>query len=286
MIKRKNIVIGVTVLAVILSTGATAYAATDAIGGQTGKEKANIMASLTDTQRDAVMQARADSMKEAVAKLVDDGTITQEIADQLPEAKMTVKEKPCQALTDEQRTALREEEKTVFESKLAELVDEGTLTQEQIDQMDQGHKMMTSADLTDTQKEALMQARTEAMKEAAANLVEEGTLTQDEADKIAATITAMPKEKPAEKSTVKPAGILTEDQATALKEAMKTIFESKLSDLIDEGTITQDQSDQLLDDSGALHMGPGDPGHGHGGPGGFPGAEKPTEQTNQTEQSI
>jgi hypothetical protein len=86
------------------------------------------MSDLTDAQRDAVMQARADSMKEAVAELVENGTITQEIADQLPEVKMTAKEKCDPVLTDEQRTALREEEKTVFESKLADLVDEGTIT--------------------------------------------------------------------------------------------------------------------------------------------------------------
>lgn len=283
MIKRKNIVIGVTVLAVILSTGAAAYAATDTTSGQTGKEKTGIMASLTDTQRDAVMQARADSMKEAVTKLVDNGTITQGIADQLPEAKMTVKEKPDQALTDVQRTALRAEEKTVFESKLADLVGAGTFTQDQINQMEQGHKMMMSADLTDAQKKALMQARIDAMKEAAANLVGKGTLTQDEADKITAAIAAMPKEKPAQK----PASILTKEQATALKDAMKTVFESKLSGLVGAGTITQDQADQLLSANGALHMGPG--GHGHGGPEGFPDTEKPTDQADQadqTEQSI
>jgi hypothetical protein len=282
MIKRKNIVIGVTVLAVILSTGAAAYAATDTTTGQTAKERTNVMANLTETQRDAVMQARTDSMKEAVAELVDNGTITQEIADQLPEAKMTVKEKPDLALTDEQRTALREEEKTVFESKLADLVDEGTFTQDQIDQMDQGHKMIMSADLTDAQKEALMQARTDEMKEAAANLEEKRTLAQDEADKITAAIAAMPKEKPAEKSDEKPASILTDAQGTALKEAMQTIFESKLSDLVDKGTITQDQADQLLSDEGALHIGPGGPGHGHGGPGGFPGTEGKTDQTEQS----
>ena len=109
------------------------------------------------------------------------------------------------------------------------------------------------------------------MKEAAANLAEKGTLTEDEADKFTAAIAAMLKEKPAEK----PAGILTEEQRTALKEAMKTIFENKLSDLADEGTITQDQADQLLNGEGALHMGPGGR-HGQGpcGSGGFPDTEE------------
>jgi polyhydroxyalkanoate synthesis regulator phasin len=262
MIKSKNIIIGVTVLAVVLSTGVAAFAATNTADGQTGKERKNIMADLTDTQRDAVMQARADSMKEAVTELVDQGTITQDVADKLPEVKMIVKDrggqdlkdKGCQvlkdkggqALTDEQRTALREEEKTVFDSKLADLVKQGTLTQDQVNQMEQGYKIKMSADLTDEQMQALMQAKIDSVKEAATNLVEKGTLTQAEADAITTAITAMPKIKSAEK----PAGILTEEQGTALKEAMKTIFESKLSDLVDKGTITQDQADRLLNDDG------------------------------------
>jgi len=44
-----------------------------------------MMTYLTDTQREAVHLARADSMKEAIAELVDSGTITQDVADNLSE---------------------------------------------------------------------------------------------------------------------------------------------------------------------------------------------------------
>jgi len=247
MIKRKNIVIGVTVLTVIFSTGAAAYAATSTTDTQTATGKTNIMSELSDTQRDAVMQARTDSMKAAISELVDNGTITQEIADQLPEAKMVVKEKSGQALTDDQRTALREEENTIYESKIADLIDEGTLTQDQIDQLEQAQKLIKSANLTEEQQQALMQARMEAMKEAKANLVKDGTLIEDTTNAAINT----QKEKSVEN---KPAGLLTDDQQTALKEAMKTIFEGKLSDLVDAGTITQDQADELLNDNGPQFM--------------------------------
>lgn len=271
MINRKNILIGVTVLTVIFSTGAAAYAATSTTDAQATAGKTNVMSELSDTQRDAVMQARADSMKAAITELVDNGTITQEIADKLPELKMT--ENRGQALTDDQRTTLREEENSIYESKVADLIDEGTLTQDQIDQLEQAQKLIKSANLTEEQQQALMQARMEAMKEAKANLVKDGTLTEDTTDAAINT----QKEKSAEN---KPAGLLTDDQQTALKEAMKTIFEGKLSDLVDAGTITQDQADELLNDDGPQFMGHGDrPGGGQGLGPMLPGLEEDDNET-------
>lgn len=245
MINKKNILIGVTILTVIFSTAAAAYAATSTTDVQATTGKTNIMSELSDTQRDAVMQARADSMKAAITELVDNGTITQEIADKLPELKII--EKKGQTLTDDQRTALSEEENTIYESKVADLIDKGTLTQDQIDQLEQAQKLIKSANLTEEQQQALMQARMEALKEAKANLVKDGTLTEDTTD---AAIDVQ-KEKSVEN---KPAGLLTDDQQTTLKEAMKTIFEGKLSDLVDAGTITQDQADELLNDNGPQFM--------------------------------
>jgi hypothetical protein len=256
MIKRKNIIIGVTALAVVLSTGVIAFAATNSTDVQTGKDRPNIMANLTDAQREAVLQARTDSMKETIAALVDSSTITQDTADKLSEVKSAPKDCTSKggigikALTEEQRTALQAEEKALFESKLAGLIKDGTLTQNQADQLEQGHKMMASANLTDEQMAAVKQAKADAMKEAAANLVEKGSLSQEEAD----AISIMPKEMPREKGS---AAILTEEQRTALGETMKAKFESKLSSLVDDGTITQDQADQLLIDKGGPHMGPG-----------------------------
>jgi predicted transcriptional regulator len=251
----------------VVSTGVVAFAATDTTNALQKKAVPAVIAGMTETQRDAVRQARTDSMTEAVAELVERGTITQDIADKLTAVKdLQQKDKiGIGALTEEQRTALRDAEAAELKNGIAALVDAGTITQAQADQMSQGHKMMKGLDLTDEQRDALMQVRDAAMKAAAADLVEKGTLTQAEAD----AITAMIQSRPSVEKTAgeKPTGFLTDEQKTALADAVKASLESKLSSLVDAGTITQDQADQLLSDPGALRMGPGRPGgrgHGHG----------------------
>ena len=117
MVKRRNILIGVTAAALLLSSGAIAFAATDTTDSHMGKGRSAIMESLTDTQKEAVQQARADSMKEALSGLVEDGAITQDEADKWSEIKSMPKDNcGIKDLTDEQRTALQAEEKAVFES--------------------------------------------------------------------------------------------------------------------------------------------------------------------------
>ncbi|HYE68175.1 MAG TPA: hypothetical protein VEA58_06150 [Anaerovoracaceae bacterium] len=276
MIMRRNIVVGVTALAVVLSSGAIAFAATDTNYSQADKSRPVIMSSLTEVQRDAVRQAHTDSLTEAIAALVDSDAITQEEADKLTEIRVVQKEKCKTAtLTDEQRTALHEEQKAEFERLLADLVDEGTLTQEQAEQMEQGKGVKRGLDLTEEQMEAVMQAKISGMKAAAANLVDEGTITQEEAD----AISVMPvKTKVAGNG---PESILTEDQRTALKETVKTNLETKLADLVDDGTLTQELADQLLNNGEGLRMGPGGKhGQGFGGRSGTDVQRAGTESTN------
>ena len=214
MIMRRNIVVGVAALAVVLSSGAIAFAATDTNYSQVEKSRPVIMSSLTEAQRDAVQQAHTDSLTEAVAALVDSDAITQEEADKLTEIRV------------EQRTALHEEQKAEFELLLADLVDEGTLTQEQADQMEQGKGIKRGLDLTKEQMEAVMQAKI----------------------KVAGN---------------GPDSILTEDQRTALKETVRANLESKLAALVDDGTLTQELADQILNNGVGLRMGP-DWKHGNG----------------------
>ncbi len=142
------------------------------------------------------------------------------------------------------------------------------------------------ATLTDEQRKAVHQTRLDSMSEAIAELVDNGVITQDEADKLSKT-KAMLKEKimmkglnltDEQKTAAKearyaamqenrqqenirrenrPPVLLTEDQRAALYEAMKNIMGSKLDDLVAEGTITQDQADELVDGNGPQFMGPG-----------------------------
>lgn len=260
MLMKKNILVGVTTVALVFSTGAVAFAATDTTGSsetQARQCRSTVMSGLTDDQKEAVQQVRAAAVKDALAELVEKGEIAQDAADKLsefgkaPKDKASLKDQgPFSSLTDAQRTALREEEQSVFESKIDELVNDGTLTQNLADQMDQGHKMLPFSNLTDTQKKAVMEAGSASMKAAVANLVEKGTITQEEAD----TLTALPKEMSHEKGEF---NVLTEAQQSELTEIVKSKLESGLADLVSDGTITSDQADQLLNENPGLHMGPG-----------------------------
>lgn len=252
MIKKRNILIGVTAIALILSTG-VAFAASDPTDVPARKGP-GLMANLTDEQRGAVMQARSESMQEAISELAKEGTITPDTAAKLSEMAVPKEGKLCE-LTEEERTALHKAEAAEFENQLAALVDDGTITQEQADQMVPGQKMMRGLNLTDEQREAVMAARINAVKSAAAALVEAGTLTQDLANDIAAMLDI--------KKGEKPAALLSDEQRTALGEAMKEKLENKLSELVSDGTLTQDQADRLLNDAGAMRMGPGGK-HGYG----------------------
>lgn len=229
MFKRRNILIAVTAIALILPAGAVAFAAADAEIPQSARDRPAIMAGLTDEQREAVQQARTESMQEAIAELAENGAITQDEADKLLEIKSAP---------------------------------EGTAEE------NDGKKV-----LTDEQKKAVMQEIAALWKEAAANLVEEGTLTQEEAD----AISVVPQIKPGDKGGF---GILTEEQQTALNEAMKAKFESSLADLADEGTITPEQADQILNDKGGPHMGSGGR-SGFGGPPGFNGKPDSGDQSGE-----
>jgi polyhydroxyalkanoate synthesis regulator phasin len=166
MKKNKKLLIGAMALSLVLSTGAAAYAATD--------------------QRDAVRQARIDSMEEAAAELVENGTITQETADKLTEFKenRAAAKNGIGTLTEEQRTALWDAEAAALKSGIAELVDDGTITQEQADQMIQGRKMMPAPLLTDDQRASLTDEVKSIFESKLADLVDDGTITQEQADEL------------------------------------------------------------------------------------------------------
>ena len=268
MIKRNIVIAGITVFTLLLASGAIAFAASDNTAAQSASDRGpSVMVNLTDTQKEAVQKARQESREEAVASLVDRGTMTQETADSIladeGKASRGTKAEFCSGLTDEQRDALHKEMQSVLTSSINDLVSAGTITQEIADQLLTEKVHMSSLDLTDVQKDAIKQAHVDSMKTVITNLVEKGIITQAEADSIT--------EPPAKEAGSKGDGImqnLTDDQKTALSSAMKDSMESKLAALVDVGTITQDQADQLINDKGfpgmGHKMGPG----GHGNPDG------------------
>lgn len=171
-------------------------------------------------------------------------------------------------LSDEQREAVQQICADSMEEAIAELVEDGVITQDEADKLlvtksapkrvREGYDKTMA--LTDEQKEAVKQQIAAIWEEAATRLVEKGTLTQEEAD----AISVIPRFLPGHDRGF---GILTEEQRMALTEAMKAKFENSLADLVGKGTITQEQADQILNSMGSLHKGPGGRPGFNGGPG-------------------
>jgi Spy/CpxP family protein refolding chaperone len=170
IMKKKNIILASVVAVTLLaSSSVMAFAATDTTtrsgfnGLGFGMHRSNISSNLTDAelaqlradcpvnlteaQRDALHVNRVDMMKSAVEQLVSKDIITQAEADAIvadmptappvnpPVARTDRGNDSVQALTVAQRTALQTEMKALQAANLKALVDDGTLTQAQADQM-------------------------------------------------------------------------------------------------------------------------------------------------------
>lgn len=110
------------------------------------------------------------------------------------------------------------------------------------------------AGLTEEQVQTIRQLKDNSIKEAISQLVENENLTQEEADSMLNIFNekSLHKEKDNLSEEQKPPkndedeSNLTQDQRKKLNETTKTIYDEGLSKLVDDGTITQDQADQLL----------------------------------------
>jgi polyhydroxyalkanoate synthesis regulator phasin len=173
------------------------------------------------------------------------------------------------------------------EAALEQAVADGTITQEQADQLSQfggrmrGGHLGALGDMDEflaaelgISVEALQAAQEEAQAAMLAQMVEDGVLTQEQADLMAA--------RRAVESHVDVEG---------LNAAVQEAYAAAVQSALDAGEITQAQADQLLNEAAAApsfrfnfggHGRPG--GHGHGGHG-FPGAMPGTSTTTTTADS-
>jgi len=220
--KRKNVlVVSILTLTVLASSSAIAFADTGTSETSTAKDyghKGDIRAelNLTDAQMTLLDEARESDLKEAVANLVSDGTLTQAEATTLISdmtAKMAARgDGPFQNLTAAQKTAL--------EAKL---------------------KALRPAESEKT-SDASHADRAAVMTQAITSLVKDGILTQAEADAITSNMPADDADR-----GDGPFQNLTEKQVTALKSELETLRTSSMKQLVSDGTITQAQADLLLE---------------------------------------
>lgn len=235
---RKNVIVGsILTLTVLAASSAMAFADTGSTTlanpykdtSRQGDIRAEL--NLTDAQKALLHEARTSDMKEALANLVSEGTLTQAEADaiisSMPTEPADRGDGPFQSLTDEQKTALK--------AKLEAL------------------KPAESDKASDTDHAD----RAAIMTQAINALVKDGVLTQAEADAI---IADMPKE-PADKDAG-PFQNLTEKQRTALQSELETLSANSLKKLVSDGSITQAQADILAEHGMGMMGGPGR-GHGH-----------------------
>lgn len=246
----------------------------------TPKDRTEFNSDITTEQREAIQQAREAARTAAITSLVSAGTITQTEADAIAAKSQTGHKAgsgtTASGLTEDQMKALMTAEQAQFKTELTSLVSAGTITQDQADKFTTvatsitKEKTNTESTLTDEQKTAIKEAQENCMTKAVSNLVADGTITQSVADQLD-TFTASK-----EKSASSQNDVLTTDQRTALQEAVKTSFESKLAALVTAGTITQEQSDLFANADG--HNGFGGGGFDHRG---FGGHDRPDSNATQ-----
>jgi polyhydroxyalkanoate synthesis regulator phasin len=286
-LKKNKIAAVVAVLTLVMASGTGSFALADSVSVDTASS-VNTEQSLgktsrvevSDEQHTLINEARTESMKKAVANLVEKGTMTQEEADSVlstmenedekikaetsDDSITAKKEKGNFAdLTDEQSEALKSEKKTLYEEALTGLVTNGTITQEQADNLNEnGRGLKNKSELTEEQMTAVREAMIGSTEKAAQNLVASRTLTQEEADSIILkTDLKYAAKSDEDKTQIKSKGYLanlTDEQAQALKDEFSTIFKEALADLVTDGSITQEIADHVQNmPKGMGHVGRG-----------------------------
>jgi polyhydroxyalkanoate synthesis regulator phasin len=286
-LKKSKIAAVVAVLTLVLASGTGSFALADSVSVDS-TSSVNTEQSLgktsrvevSDEQHTLINEARTESMKKAVANLIEKGTMTQEEADSVLSAMEDDNEKVKTKtsgdsttakrgkgnfadLTDEQSEALKSEKEALYEETLASLVTNGTITQEQADSIIENVRgLKNKSGLTEEQMTSIREAMLGSTEKAVENLVASGTLTQEEADSITAKIGVRDIVKSDEdKTLIKSKGYLadlSDEQVQSLKDEFNSIFKDKLADMVTDGSITQEIADQIQNMPKGM-------GHGGGG---------------------
>jgi predicted transcriptional regulator len=167
--------------------------------GFSGKRN-GMLNTLTDEQKEALQTEQKSLYEAALSKLVTDGTITQDLADQLIETGHGLKNK--MDLTDEQKTAIDDARTGSMKEAVANLVEKGTLTQTEADDIlavpekkdfaggnneinkDPQKENGPFKDLSDEQINSLKEEIKTLYENSLKELVDEGIITQEIADHV------------------------------------------------------------------------------------------------------
>jgi len=194
MIKRKAAISVVVTLTLVLSSSIGAFATTS----DSSTVHFRDVGKISYEQITAINDAKTISMKKAIENSVEDGTLTQDHADQLVENNHDNK----LDLTEEQRTVINDARTNSMEKAIENLVKDGTLTQEEADSIltvpekknfagEKGNDNIglqkeseLFMDLSDEQIQSLKEKVETLYKGALAELVSNGTITQEIVDQV------------------------------------------------------------------------------------------------------
>lgn len=219
---------------------------------------------LTQAEADAVKAklnelAQAQSrqkISDSLKTLVDKGTITQEQSDKILQsfaeapAKREALAQKIENMTVKEARQYMLDNKGIPQNPLGQLVADGVITQAQADAF--------QAAMVETAQKENQQRAADGLKA----LVDKGTITQDQADKILAKLASVKTDQEALREKLKS---MTKEELQQYMKDNQVKREDPISQLVTDGTITQDQANALRGIAGL--GGKGGPG-GKGGKGG------------------
>lgn len=210
---------------------------------------------ITDAQMTALKDAMKTAHEATLSTLVKNGTITQEIADQLKDHGFMIGKGghvggAMVDLTDAQREALMTSTQTNIKAALADLVKSGVFSQELADKLVPEVKSgdgktsvkIEKTRMTDVQEKAFQDAMKKAHETAVASLLANGTITQDIADKLKDCGSMMGGSMMKFDKGPGMAGF-TDAQREAVAAATQNASKTALAALVTKGTITQEMAD-------------------------------------------
>lgn len=248
-IKIIKFISGAVVASLVLTTGFTSLAAKRGEASSGASKHVASQSGVNPGKGPCKGVGKGGHLKSILGEMVKDGTLSQSEADKITAYKkekqetMKAEMDKIKNMTSEERGKYISTKKTEHEDFLVELVDKGIITQTKADaikiKMEQKRQEMKSAKLKE-------------MKSQINTLVYKGKINQTQADKVIEYMNQNMGKSKIEKSNIDQAEKdkiknMTNEERKAYFEKMRGEKGCFLKELVDNGTLTQEQADAVRD---------------------------------------